>query len=153
MWWECDQLRGLPIHINYVCAICQIGYNIISNVCVVVNCPNSFVFDTFSKSCACPLGTFEGSSGNLTICMPCMAQCINCTASVCYLCVQGYYPIGSSCSACPPNCMTCSFNLYCKTCNSGFTLSSFGRCISLANGIRGVTGTDGTTVVMCSPGC
>lgn len=49
--------------------------------------------------------------------------------------------------------MTCSIASSCSVCMSGFSLDFNGLCVAFGSGEAGALAADGTTVVLCEPGC
>ena len=133
-----------------VCAICNLDFSLVNGVCTALACSNSFVVDPATSSCVCPSGTYQSTSGTTPTCLPCSSRCTNCTVSVCYACSQGYYPVGSSCLACLPNCQTCRIGSVCEVCLMGYSLDA-GLCVSL--GASGTLAADGSTFLLCEAGC
>ena len=75
---------------------------------------------TDNSSCLqCQLG-LHYSAGQ---CQTCNTYCLNCTASVCFNCVQGYAPSVSVCIDCSipmPRCLLCSSAAVCSLCESTY---------------------------------
>ena len=84
----------------------------------------------------CNLSYFAADSGRM--CSPCSNICLRCsgTASTCQECKIGYYLSSSTCSMCSTGCKSCTNNISCDSCNSGYFRvsttqgSSCTKCIS-----------------------
>lgn len=55
--------------------------------------------------------------------------------SIC-VCMSGYYKNGSSCSACPTGCSSCSDSSTCTACKSGYSLEG-GKCVEKIASVSG----------------
>ena len=116
------------------------------NTCTSCNTP----FLLFNDTCLsiCPSNTFQDPDSNYTNCSLCISSCLGCFGSPnnCTSCISPFVLLNNSClDTCPsntfqnpdsqcqlcndPNCITCSDEYTCKTCNLGYLLN-YTSCVN-----------------------
>ena len=128
-----------------LCATCSTGFTLNANSTCNVACSSGQLL--INGACSCPYGSYAGSSG----CVACSdSNCLECTSTTCTLCFIGYYPSGSSCTACPSNCKACD-STTCYYCVPPYTLSN-NVCTLFSSGVSMAVDSSGTAFT-CDPGC
>lgn len=132
------------------CDRCEPGFILDDSFsCVSAMCADTFIFSDGAVPCVCPLGTYEQADS----CVPCSdPNCNTCTVSTCQTCINTYYPIGSTCEKCLPNCESCFTDFSCDLCAQGYSISADGSCFSFGGGQNSLVDPTGT-FFRCPAGC
>lgn len=145
------------------CTNCKI----INNITTCTLCSAGTYLDTASGLCrSCPNGAATCDNIQITtcivgyylvspiVCLPCVANCQQCSTADCFLCNQGYYKNSSGgCVACNSSlsCQGCTSISACTSCASGFYLTTTAprKCLSCSTNCLTCTS---SACTICAPG-
>jgi hypothetical protein len=110
---------------NYACYTCT------TSKTTCLTCSATIDFRTLSYGNCIPLdGYYDGGSNNSTA-QPCdLTACLTCNSSStrCFSCNPGFYLSSHTCKPCGSYCSVCTSNSICKTCDTGYQLTSSKSC-------------------------
>lgn len=115
------------------------------------NCPNGAATCDNIQITTCLVGYYLVSP---IVCLPCVANCQQCSTADCFLCNQGYYKNASGgCQQCNSslNCQGCTSLASCSSCPSGYylTTTSPRKCLTCSANCSTCTS---SACTLCVPG-
>ena len=147
IWWISEIYLSKVVNTTtYTCTDkCLEGYYLNNGTCSPcnINCKTCMIYGT------------NYTNGSPTTCLSCNSTMFLLN-SICYSsCPQGYYASGTICSACQPNCFTCTTYNQCSSCSAPFVFYA-NKCLLACPGsyVNFLNSTDNRTYcVGCPTNC